>query len=145
MRLSSFAHAVAIVPALAAPFTARAASPEPADAAPSVKMTCERIQQPGRIRCEVEARAPASTATSAIRWGDVEIVQVPAFIVPLKGRIGPRDATTREPEVWRWAFALAAREKGAGDVQARARLVACRGERCATRVVPVSARVVVGV
>ena len=122
-------------------------SPAP-EAAPSVKMSCERIEQPGRMRCEVEVRAPVSTAASAasaIRWGDVAILQVPAFVVPLKGRIGPRDATTREPDVWRWAFALAAREKGGGEVRARVRVVVtCKGERCATLVVPVSARVVVG-
>lgn len=139
-------RAVALL-CLAALFTARAAhsqSPGPPDVAPSVTMTCERIEQPGRVRCEVEARAPAPATASVIRWGDVEIIQVPAFVVTLKGRIGPRDATTREPDVWRWAFALAAREKGSGDVSARVRLVTCKGERCATRIVPVSARVVVG-
>jgi hypothetical protein len=135
---------VAAQVALSVLFASSSALPDAPDVAPSVKMSCERIEQPGRIRCEVEVRAPASSTSSALRWGDVDIVQVPAFIVPLKGRIGPRDATTREPELWRWAFALAAREKGSGDVSARVHVVMCKGERCATRVVLVSARVVVG-
>ncbi len=111
------------------------------DPPPSVKMTCERIAQPGRVRCEVEARVAAGTV---IRWGDVEIVTVPAFVTPLRGRIGPREATTREDDAWKWALALAARERGAGDVQARVRLVTCVAAKCASRQIAVTGRVQVG-
>ena len=135
---------LALTLSLSSLFSTTPAFTQSPDPAPAVKIVCERIQQPGRVRCEVEVRVPASSTASAIRWGDIEIVQVPAFVVPLKGRIGPRDATTREPELWRWAFALAAREKGSGDVSARVRVVMCKAERCATRVVPVSAHVAVG-
>lgn len=79
-----------------------------------------------------------------IRWGDVEIVSVPSFVTPLRGRIGPRDATVRDDDTWRWALGLAARERGAGDVVARVRLVTCVGDKCAAQAVAVSARVQVG-
>src|SRR5258708_7056589 len=79
---------------------------------------------PGRVRCEAEAHVASGESIAA---GDVIIVRTPTFIRALRGRIGPHDATTREAEVWRWSLALAAREKGSGDVEARVRLVVCRG------------------
>ncbi len=127
--------------ALALAIATRAHADTPPDAPPAVKMTCERIAQPGRVRCEVEARVAAGTV---IRWGDVEIVGVPAFVTPLRGRIGPREATTREDDAWKWALALAAKERGTGDVQARVRLVTCAAGKCAPRQVAVTARVQVG-
>lgn len=121
---------------LAAP----AARAEPDAGATRAAMTCERVEAPGRVRCDVEARvAPGE----AITWGDVEIVKTPAMAAALRGRIGPGDATAREPEVWRWALALVAREKGAGDVEARVRLVVCKASACAPREVAVVGRVVV--
>jgi hypothetical protein len=131
--------ALAFVVALSAPRAS--ASRSDADVPTTVKMSCEKIGQPGRVRCEVEARVASGTV---IRWGDVEITSVPAFVTPLRGRIGPREATTREDDAWRWAFALAAREKGTGDVQARVRLVTCVGTKCAPRQLPVTAKVQVG-
>ena len=104
-------------------------------------MTCERVDAPGRVRCDVEARVAAG---ESISWGDVVITKTPAFVAPLRGRIGPHDATTHDAEVWRWALALVAREKGTGDVEARVRVVVCKGEACTPREVPVTGRVVVG-
>lgn len=104
-------------------------------------MTCEHVDTPGRVRCDVEARvAPGE----AITWGDVIITKTPAFVGALRGRIGPHDATAHEPEVWRWALALVAREKGSGDVEGRVRLVACKASVCAPREMPVTGRVLVG-
>jgi hypothetical protein len=105
------------------------------------EMRCERIDAPGRVRCEVEARV---TSEETITAGDVVIVRTPPFVTALRGRIGPHDATTREPEIWRWALALAAHQKGDGSVEARVRLVVCRGPDCAPREAPIVARVVVG-
>jgi hypothetical protein len=109
--------------------------------APTAKMTCEHLAQPGRVRCEVEARVEPG---AQIRWGDVAVTSVPAFITPLRGRIGAREATVREDDVWRWAFALVARERGAGDVAATVRVVVCRDQRCAPQTIDVTARVHVG-
>jgi hypothetical protein len=114
---------------------------EPDAGAMGVAMTCERVDAPGRVRCEVEAHAaPGET----IAWGDVAIVKTPAMAAPLRGRIGPHEATARDPAGWRWAFALVARERGSGDVEGRVRLVVCRGQTCAPRELPVVGRVVVG-
>jgi hypothetical protein len=104
-------------------------------------MTCERIDTPGRLRCEVAARVASGESIST---GDVIIVRTPPFAMALRGRIGPHEATTRETEEWRWAFALAAREKGSGEVEAKARVVVCRNGTCEPREAPATARVVVG-
>ena len=112
-----------------------------AGAAPAAAMVCDRVESPGRLRCEVEARVDAA---EAIQWGDVVLVSAPPFVRALRGRIGPSDATVREEHLWRWALALVARERGTGDVSARIRLVVCRGDRCTTRVVPVAGTIVSG-
>jgi hypothetical protein len=104
-------------------------------------MTCERVDAPGRVRCDVEARVASG---ESISWGDVAITKTPPFVAPLRGRIGPHDATTHDADVWRWALALVAREKGSGDVEATVRVVVCKGEACTPREVPVKGRVVVG-
>ena len=111
------------------------------DAPLRADMTCERIDAPGRIRCEVAARV---TSPESIATGDIIIVRMPPFLMALRGRIGPDDATTRDSEVWRWAFALAARERGSGDVEAKARVIVCHGGVCEPRQAPLIARVVVG-
>ncbi|MDP8999642.1 MAG: hypothetical protein M3O46_05970 [Myxococcota bacterium] len=108
---------------------------------PRAEMRCERIDAPGRVRCEAEVRVVAG---ESIAMADVIIIHTPPFVRALRGRIGPHDATTREAEVWRWALALAARAKGSGDVEARARLVVCRKEGCEPREAPIVAHVVVG-
>ncbi len=110
-------------------------------AAPRTTMTCERLAQPGRMKCDVEARA---TAGSAMRWGDVEVVKAPSFATVLRGRVGPHEATAREDDVWRWAFAIVARESGAGEVEAKVRIVECAGTRCTPRQVTVIAHAQVG-
>jgi len=108
---------------------------------PRATMTCERVEAPGRVRCDVEARvAPGES----IPWGDVVIVRTPPFAGALRGRIGPHDATAHEPDLWRWALALVARDKGSGDVEARVRLVVCKGDVCLPREMPVIGHVVVG-
>jgi hypothetical protein len=121
--------------------TGRAARAQPDGGTLRAEMRCERVDAPGRVRCEVEARVAPGESIAA---GDVVIVRTPPFVTALRGRIGPQDATTREAELWRWALGLAAREKGTGDVDARVRLVVCRGATCLPREAPIAARVVVG-
>jgi hypothetical protein len=108
---------------------------------PRAEMRCERVDGPGRVRCEVEARVAQG---ESIAGGDVVIVRTPSFVTALRGRIGPHDATTRETDIWRWAFALAARERGSGEVEARVRLIVCHAGACLPRQAPMTARVVVG-
>jgi hypothetical protein len=118
-----------------------ASAQQDAGAAPRAVMTCERASAPGRVRCDVEARVGAG---ESIAWGDVVIERTPAFADALRGRIGPHDATVREPQLWRWGLALVAREAGAGEVLARVRLVVCQGARCTGTDVSVVGRVVAG-
>jgi hypothetical protein len=119
----------------------RARGDDAGSAATVATMTCERVDAPGRVRCDVEARVAMG---ESIQWGDVVIAKMPAFVGALRGRIGPHDATIREAAVWRWALALVARGQGSGEVEGRVRLVVCKGEVCAPREVPVVGRVVVG-
>jgi hypothetical protein len=106
-----------------------------------VSMSCERVDGPGRVRCEVEARAPAETS---ITWGDVVLLEAPPFVTVLRGRIGPRDAVVHEPDVWRWALALVAKEKGSGEVKARVRVVVCHAGACTPSEAGVVGTVVAG-
>jgi hypothetical protein len=102
---------------LGAGSSARADEPKPA-----VALQCDRATEPGRVRCSVEAKVGAG---EAIRWGDVEILETPDFAQPLKGRVGPKEASTREDAAWRWGFALLARRAGTGALKARVRVVVC--------------------
>lgn len=108
---------------------------------PRATMTCERAATPGRVRCEVEARVGPG---ESIAWGDVVLVRMPSFATALRGRIGPHDASVREAGLWRWAFAVVARENGSGEIEGRVRVVVCRDQTCATREIPVVGRVVAG-
>jgi hypothetical protein len=103
-------------------------------------VVCDQPAAPGRLRCDVEARGKQGT----LRWADVEIVKAPGFIAPLRGRAGPRDATTRENDLWRWSLGLVSRERGEGDVTARVRAVVCEGEVCTPEEVVALGHVKVG-
>jgi hypothetical protein len=131
--------------AILAAFSALALTVAPAvaqeDAAPRATLTCEHVSAPGRVRCEVEARVPAG---NSISWGDVVLQRVPPFAIALRGRIGPHDASVREPGLWRWPFALVAREKGAGDLEGQVRIVVCKDRSCAAQDVAMVGRVEVG-
>jgi hypothetical protein len=104
-------------------------------------MTCERIATPGRVRCEVSARVEGA---ETISWGDVVLVQVPSFTEALRGRIGPGDATVKDPSLWRWALALVARSKGRGELKGRVRLVVCQNKICLPEEHLVTGEVLVG-
>jgi hypothetical protein len=106
----------------------------------SARIQCEKIPTPGRVKCEVEVRSSAGT----IQWADVQVIRTGPLAAPLRGRVGPRDATSREDEVWRWALALVAKEKGSGEITARVRAVLCKDSRCVAHQVDITAPVDVG-
>jgi hypothetical protein len=111
---------------------------------PALRATvdCPKIAAPGRVRCGL---AENVDAPARIAWADVEVVRAPPFLVALKGRIGPGDATAKGDQSWRFGFALVAREVGEGDVSLRARAVVCDGQgHCAPRELDVVAHVTVG-
>ena len=109
--------------------------------APRATLTCDHVADPGRVRCEVEARVDPG---ESIAWGDVVLLRTPPFATALRGRIGPHDAAVREPGLWRWTFALVARAKGAGELSGRVRVVVCRDQACGAREVEVAGKVEVG-
>jgi hypothetical protein len=110
-------------------------------------MTCERVTEPGRVKCSVEARAPAGWSLS---WADVTLQDLPDFTAALKGRIGPADLTMNEPALRRWAFGLVAKKAGEGELKARVRAVVCEpvkgdaGARCQPTTLDVTTIVHVG-
>ncbi len=121
------------------------ASPSPSVAdepRATAAITCPRAPEPGRVRCEVEAKPPPGGAI--VKWADAVLVSAPAFVTPLRARVGPSDATTHEDSVWRWAIALAARTRGSGEIEARVRVVTCIHEACVRTEIAVHATLVVG-
>lgn len=115
---------------------------KPVDRAPEPKLTatmsCERAAEPGRVKCSVEAR---TTGGRTIAWADVALLDLPDFTAALKGRIGPTDATSRDPGSQRWAFGLVARKAGEGEARARVRAVVCEpvtGDAAAPKCLPAS-------
>lgn len=103
-------------------------------------MQCDRAGEPGRVRCTVEAKIKEGT----IRWGDVVIRSSPGFALPLKGRIGPNEASLKEPTTWRWALALVAKTTGRGELVADVRLLVCGEGGCVAKTVETRAKVTVG-
>ena len=89
-------------------------------------IVCETPAAPGRFRCDVEVRVSSGT----LSWADVMVTKTDDFILPLRGRLGSRDASTRDADIYRWSLGFVARERSAGDVTVRARAVVCHGQVC---------------
>jgi hypothetical protein len=129
-------------PALAEPGGIPPGAPPDIVADPAVlraTLVCDPPAAPGRLRCDVEARGHKG----ALRWVDVQIVGAAGFIAPLRGRAGPREAATREDDLWRWSLGLYARDHGVGDVTVRVRAIVCEGEECSPEVALAVAHVTV--
>jgi hypothetical protein len=111
-------------------------------------MQCERVAEPGRVKCSLEVHAPAHRS---IAWADAVLLEVPAFAAALKGRLGPTDITGQDATSQKWAFGLVARKAGQGEARARVRLVVCEAEsgggaptRCSPTTIDVRTTVQVG-
>jgi hypothetical protein len=122
---------------------ARGTSGPSGPAPPRAQIACAAVAEPGRVRCEVEVRPAAGRA---LKWGDVVVVETPSFALPLRARVGPGEATTREEGVWRWALALAASARGRGEVRVRVRTVTClaAGDACVGDEVEAKGAIAVG-
>jgi hypothetical protein len=107
----------------------------------TAKVECARASEPGRVRCEIVARVPAG---AVLKWADIVVTKTPPFATALRARVGPLDASAREDNVWRWAIALAARGRGAGELAVRVRVVSCVREACVPSELEARADVVVG-
>src|ERR1043165_4621721 len=74
----------------------------------AVEGECERVAAPGRVKCDVRVR---SSAGKIIRWADVSVVRAPESVLPLRARIGPREATGHRDDLWQFSLGLVAKEK----------------------------------
>jgi hypothetical protein len=112
---------VFIAALLAAP-AAIAAEPDGAS------MACPAVDAPGRVKCSAELRvAPGKRIT----WADLVLLDPPAGLIPLKGRVPPGDATETRDDTWKLAFAVVAKQRGSFTLSARLRAVVCEAKTCA--------------
>ncbi len=120
---------------------ASGASGEPLATPLSVRVTCGRADEPGRVRCDAEVKPPPG---ATLRWVDLVLVATPAFAAPLRGRVGPEEAAPGGPLGYTFPFALVARGAGVGALGVRARAVVCAAEACRSVATEASTEVVVG-
>lgn len=83
------------------------------------RLTCDPALGPGRIRCELDLRAPEGARLS---WADALVVSAPSFARPLRSRV----PATREADGGaRAALALLVRAVGSGSLLVLGRAVVC--------------------
>ncbi len=90
-----------------------------------LEASCAPVVGKGRIRCTL-----AVESTHAIRWAEIVVRESPSFADPLRGRVGPLEASLRTNRSWKWEFAFAGLKKGEGETLIEVRAVTCEGERC---------------
>jgi hypothetical protein len=86
-----------------------------ADASPAVfaTVTCTPASKPGRIKCRAVLELPIEAASKRrLGWGELVVVSAGAGVTPLRGRLGPLDAETRDDARIAWSFSVAAAEVG---------------------------------
>lgn len=75
--------------------------------------TCAPASKPGRIRCRAVLELPLERAGRArIAWAELRISGGSPSVVPLRGRLGPLDAETRDDARLVWSFSVAASASG---------------------------------
>ncbi len=83
--------------------------------------TCTPANKPGRIRCRAVLELPLS-ATNRIAWSELRVASSDPSVTPLRGRLGPLDAETRDESRVVWSFSVAAAD--VGDRSMRVRMLA---------------------
>jgi len=136
MKASPASFALALSTSLAFVSAARAAdSPFRAD------LSCRPIEGPGRVVCELTARA----SEGKLVWSDAIVVRAPAFAKPLRSRIVAQLGSAGTPGGASAKLALVASEVGTGTLELLARGVICRegpaGEWCEPVRSPVSVEI----
>lgn len=91
------------------------------------------------MRCTVEVTSPV-----AMQWADVQVVEVPSFLTPLRARLADTESDARTPELIRWQFASVASAAGEGEVAFRVRALTCISGECTPTTAVVRTRVSVG-
>jgi hypothetical protein len=83
---------------------------------------CPPADAPGRVKCTADLKVEPG---AKIAWADVVISSAPSFVVPLRGRMPPSDAIETRDDLWKFAFAIVAKQRGRGELVLRARAVVC--------------------
>jgi hypothetical protein len=98
---------------------------------------CDRALVPGRVLCEVSAKA----SSGRLVWSDVLVVRAPAFARPLRSRV--LASLGSSPETATAKLALVVAQVGPGQVELLVRGVICkennRAEACQAVTEPLSA------
>lgn len=84
-------------------------------------VSCTPGSKPGRVRCRAVLELPLAS-TNKITWSELRIVSSDPSVTPLRGRLGPLDAESRDDRRVVWSFSVAASE--VGDRAMRVRLLA---------------------
>lgn len=80
--------------------------------------SCTPSDKPGRIRCRAVLELPLDrVATTKLTWSELRVVSSDAAITPLRGRLGPLDAETRDDARVVWSFSIAAEASGSMRVR----------------------------
>lgn len=119
------------------------AAPAEVDGALSARLVCPPRPGPGRVICEAELEVESGV----LAWGDVLVLEAPAFAPPLRSRVGSGALFMKTDQRQRLQLALAATRAGSGVLRVRARAVLCtNGDSRACRPVTqlAEARVQVG-
>lgn len=100
------------------------------DSSFQASLSCQPVTGPGRIVCELTARAREGTLV----WSDALVVRAPAFARPLRSRfVAQLGSPAASGGAWA-KLALVASEAGEGKLELLARGVICRegpaGESC---------------
>jgi hypothetical protein len=104
-------------------------------------LSCEPAAGPGRILCELRARA----TQGKLVWSDALVVRAPGFVRPLRSRLVAQLGTPAASG-GAWAkLALVASEAGEGKLELLARGVICQdgpaGESCTPVLAPVTVEI----
>lgn len=109
------------------------------------ELACRPEAAPGRLLCELRY---AALAGARLTWADALVTAVPAFVRPLRSRLGPDRFGEADGAKRSLSLAFVASQDGAGQVTVRARAVICRGEgaeeRCRPETHDVQAEIRVG-
>jgi len=92
-----------------------------------LRLTCEPLLVPGRVRCELHLTAPPR---HRVAWADALVREAPEFARPLRSRV----RATREADGnAQAALALVATTTGSGTLTVQGRAVLCRADELADR------------
>ena len=109
----------------------------------SARLTCQRRPTPGRVVCEAELEVERGV----LSWGDVLVLEAPAFALPLRSRVGQSAVVMQTAQRQRLQLALATTDAGQGTLKVRARAVLCpdaTGQGCRAAVREAETLVLVG-